>query len=299
MRLARGSGVFGLSAMRRELTVGRITLTRPFLYVPRTRLAATAAAAGLAAFDDPMNLDLRFLRARVRRAMPAIAGAGWNSARLTALAARMREIADGIDLDASHLLSVGVRTDRLGTARLDPAVFLDAPTDVRMRALGRLLMAVGGSDYMPRYKRLAALHEAMRLDPEQGRLKRTLGSVVMERHRGLFVLYRELGRHPTPPVRLTPGMTLRWDSRFDVSVKAAAPRGLTLGALAEGRRQTGAKPDYLPAAAFAAAPAVWSNGQVIAVPGVGWGRIVPVHVAPLLPSRLACPPLFPDFMSGG
>src|SRR5690606_37797987 len=41
MRLSRGSGVFGLAAMRPIVDLDGVALFRPFLAVPRDRLAAT------------------------------------------------------------------------------------------------------------------------------------------------------------------------------------------------------------------------------------------------------------------
>ncbi|MEQ9690973.1 MAG: tRNA lysidine(34) synthetase TilS, partial [Bauldia litoralis] len=54
MRLQRGSGVFGLAAMRRCVTSDGMAVFRPFLDIPQTRLVATTAAAGLVPVDDPM-----------------------------------------------------------------------------------------------------------------------------------------------------------------------------------------------------------------------------------------------------
>ena len=46
IRLQRGSGIFGLAAMRPLVETDGLTLFRPFLGIPRSRLAATTAVAG-------------------------------------------------------------------------------------------------------------------------------------------------------------------------------------------------------------------------------------------------------------
>ena len=71
--------------------------------------------------------------------------------------------------------------------------FRAAPAAVRARVVVRLLMAIGGGDYPPRFERLAALAEAMTA-PAGGRFKRTLAGCVVERRDGGFVFYREIGR---------------------------------------------------------------------------------------------------------
>ena len=108
MRLERGSGVFGLAAMRREIDLDGLVLFRPFLAVPRGRLAATTAAAGLAAHDDPMNADQRFHRVRVRQMLPALAEAGLDPAAIAATAARLARAADAIDAAVDALVAGAV-----------------------------------------------------------------------------------------------------------------------------------------------------------------------------------------------
>jgi len=71
IRMARGSGLAGLGAMRREIELDGVILLRPLLDVPKARLVATLQAIGLPYADDPSNRDPRFTRARLRAMMPA------------------------------------------------------------------------------------------------------------------------------------------------------------------------------------------------------------------------------------
>jgi tRNA(Ile)-lysidine synthase len=297
MRLQRGAGIFGLAAMRREVRAGRLALVRPFLGVPRARLAATAEAAGLTAVDDPMNADRRYLRARVRLLMPSIAAAGWDAARLAAFAKRMGEAAACVDDAATALLATAVATDALAMARLDPQLFAAAPADVRLRAVIRLLIAIGGEGYPPRFERLSALAGAIN-GGGAGPLKRTLAGVVVERRGGAFLLYRETGRKGLPSIALRKGFAGRWDHRFAFVAAPDLPGGLTLSGLGEeGRRMVGIRPDKVPAAAVAALPAVWKGSRLVAVPSLGWtaGTVSPVRLTAIVGERLMEPPLFPDF----
>jgi tRNA(Ile)-lysidine synthase len=74
MRLARGAGVRGLAGMRpRSITPGaHVRLVRPLLGWRRRELEQICSAAGLAPAADPGNLDERFERVRVRRALAAL-----------------------------------------------------------------------------------------------------------------------------------------------------------------------------------------------------------------------------------
>ena len=303
MRLERGAGVFGLAAMRREVTAGAIVIVRPFLDVPRARLAATAAAAGLEPVDDPMNRDPRFARARVRRVMPLLAAAGLDAALIARSAARLGEAAVAIDAAASALIGAAVTTDAMAVARLDPAAFAAAPEAVRQRALVRVLLAVGGDDYPPRRERGQRLATALAAH-RAGRFKRTLAGTVIEWRKPVFVVYRELGRDGLLTLPLRPGAEVAWDHRFAVRLGRGAPAGLTVGALGEaGRRLVGAAAGDAPAGALAGLPAIRKRGRILGVPPLGHvgrgGEGLAVTVRPLIEERLARPPLFPDFAAEG
>ncbi|MBI4598068.1 MAG: tRNA lysidine(34) synthetase TilS [Candidatus Omnitrophica bacterium] len=67
MRLLRGSGLLGLSAIPWQRTLDeRATIIRPLLDVWREDVLAYLEAEGLSHCEDPSNRDLRFLRNRIR-----------------------------------------------------------------------------------------------------------------------------------------------------------------------------------------------------------------------------------------
>jgi tRNA(Ile)-lysidine synthase len=300
LRLRRGAGVFGLAAMRPSLAVGDVTIVRPFLGVPRARLAATTVAAELTPVDDAMNSDPRFERTKVRRLLPTLAGEGLDPAMLAATALRLADAADAIDAAATLLLREAVAVDDLAVASLDLVPFARAPQEVRLRGLVRLLLAVGGDDYPPRYERLAALLDAIVAHDGARRFKRTLGGTVIEVRSGRFLFYREIGRARLPGVTVKPGFSGVFDRRFTVSVEEGGPAGLKLGLLGEeGRRSVGATAGAHPAGALAALPAFRRNGRIIAVPALGYGAGTPPATArQIVADRLARPPLFPDLAGG-
>jgi tRNA(Ile)-lysidine synthase len=304
LRLARGSGLFGLAAMRADIRAGSVTLLRPLLSLPRARLRATAEAAGLSPVEDPMNHDARFARARIRRAMPVLAGEGIDAAGLAATAGRLAGAAEAIDAAAAMLLAGAVTLGPFATAAIDPGPFLAAPSEIRRRAFVRLLLAIGGDPYPPRHERLAALLREVEFSGSHGRFKRTLAGTIIELRRGRFILYREVGRAGLPTLAVKSGFPGIWDGRFQVEVAGRAPRGLRLAALGEaGRRSASLRRDDLPAGALEALPAFWLGEKLLAVPKIGDFAGVPasfsVSARSILPRRLAEPPLFPDFLGSG
>lgn len=65
--LARGSGAASLGGMAPDRIEEGIRIVRPLLDVRRATTRAACAAEGLPVWEDPHNLDRRFLRVRVRQ----------------------------------------------------------------------------------------------------------------------------------------------------------------------------------------------------------------------------------------
>lgn len=266
MRLGRGSGLTGLAAMRRERPLGDgVTLHRPLLDMPKARLVATVEAAGLAAAEDASNSDMRFARARLRAAMPALAAAGIDGAGVAQAARRLARADDALAHYADALIASAARFDALGVASLDRPAFAAAPVEVRLRALGRILAGVSGSDWPPpRSERLEALDRAI---VEAAGFKRTLGGAVVAAAGAVATVMRESGRSSPPSIAVGPGDAGVWDGRFAFAIEKA-PAGLVIGPLgvadvgAVGRGRG-------PAAAWATLPALRVAGEIVAVPPAG------------------------------
>ncbi len=297
LRLKRGSGVFGLAAMRPAIDLGGVVVARPFLAVSRARLAATARTAGLEPIEDAMNADPRFDRVRVRQLLPRLADLGLDAAALSATAGRLADAADAIEQAASTFLTQSVEADRCAVAWLDVAGFASASRAVRLRALARIVMAVGGGDYPPRHDRLAALHDGIMERPPG--LKRTLAGTVAFAHGDRVAFFREAGRAGLPSVALRPGASGVFDHRFAYAVAADAPVGLTLAPVRLGGA-SGPPMAAIPTAARAVLPAVFRRGKALApspiaerFPSDSRGFVA---IRSILRERLDRPPAFPgDF----
>jgi tRNA(Ile)-lysidine synthase len=285
--------------MRPSTRAGAVTILRPFLGLTRSRLVATTAAAGLVTVDDPMNADPRFLRARIRRAMPLLAAFGLDPETLSATASRLRLAADAIESAASVAIARHVTIDGLAVVTLGRGLF-EEPEEVVRRVLARILMAIGGEPYPPRSERLGALLDAMR-NHAGGRFKRTLAGVIVERRGVQFVLYREIGRTGLDAMPLPPGRAITFDHRFRIEAGEALPEGLIVGALGEtGRLAIGVRGEAVPAGALVALPAIRRGTAILAVPSLGYGGLaLPLTVRALTAERIANPPGFPDFDADG
>jgi len=102
IRLAKGSGLDGLSCMRSaQPTEHGITLLRPLLDVSKEELIALARENSIPYVEDPTNKNEDYLRPRLRAAKAALEEEGLTAKRLATTAARMARARDALD-DLSH-----------------------------------------------------------------------------------------------------------------------------------------------------------------------------------------------------
>ena len=174
LRLARGSGLDGLAAMRAQAPwpvpgFPELSVARPLLGLGRDRLRAHLESLGQAWLDDPMNDDAAFDRVKIRKAQAALAQAGLSPARIAAAASHLARARESLEIVTEAVLARAARKwegARKGEARkgeeavlLDPAVLAAAPREVGLRALASLLMAVGRQAYRPRFESLERLFD--------------------------------------------------------------------------------------------------------------------------------------------
>jgi tRNA(Ile)-lysidine synthase len=133
MRLARGSGVKGLAAMRRRSIASgaHVRLVRPLLGWRRSELEAICSHAGLEPVRDPSNDDEQFERVRVRRSLGELS---WLDAGAVARsAAHLAEADDALKWAADNewRRAVDEHRDRISYR---PG---DAPAEIVRRIVAR------------------------------------------------------------------------------------------------------------------------------------------------------------------
>lgn len=231
-RLARGSGVRGLSAMAPMREVDGLLLFRPFLDVPRARLAATLAARGVVAVEDPSNRDPRHERARLRLAADLFAAHGLTRERLVATAAAMARASQAIEAAVDALFARAGTIHPLGFARIDADTFAAEHAEIRLRLLSRLIGLFGDAIHGPRLDAVEAIDAA--LTSAGGTVVRTLGGVRIERRRGSLWFAPEAGR--TTSIVLAPGLRRRFGGWLFERARGDGP-AIEIGPLGETERR--------------------------------------------------------------
>ena len=163
LRLARGSGVDGLSAMRAVVpypqdTFSTLTLVRPLLDIEREALQAYLIGRGQTWLDDPMNFDPRFARVKIRNAWPALEAIGLSKGRVADAAAHLARAREALDAASAAVLRRSCRLEG-ANALIDPAALTNAPRELGLRAMAQVLMTVSRNPYRPRFERLERLFD--------------------------------------------------------------------------------------------------------------------------------------------
>ncbi|WP_195818566.1 tRNA lysidine(34) synthetase TilS [Roseobacter sp. MH60115] len=261
MRLARGAGVDGLSAMTpRRLSRG-ITWIRPLLGITRADLRHDLQSRGATWLEDPSNDDRRFSRVRMREALKVLTPLGIDAQALGQVAFNMARARDALGWQA-FLEARRIARIEAGAVRIDWRAYRTLPDEIARRILLSALRWISGSDYAPRRRPVLALIEALK----QG-TGGTVDGCQAWRDRDALWIFREY-----QPVRdVTCPLDAIWDGRWHVQGGLADER-LHIAALgADGLDQL---PDWRgtgrPREVLRVTPAVWRGTDLVAAPMAGF-----------------------------
>lgn len=224
MRLARGSGVDGLAAMRPVSDRDGIAVLRPLLDVGKQQITDLLLERGVAWIDDPSNESLAFERVRVRAVQASRQRLGLTDAALALTARRLARAVDALEDATANAISQSASSQPfigLGGFAL-PTEPASLSEEILIRLLDRVLRVCGGTP-------LAGVAQA----PGLGSVERlaaslaapdfpgaTLARCQLTWIRGRIVIHREAKRRALPTLRLEPGKGEIWDGRFRVQAFA-------------------------------------------------------------------------------
>ncbi len=158
MRLARGSGVEGLSGMASGMIWNGVHFKRPLLRTRRDALRDWLRERDLAWVDDPTNDDLSYDRVKAREALGVLEPLGITIEGLVATSDRLARQRKVLESAAEDLTDDAVRIVD-GTAVLDRNTLRNAVPDTAMRVHASVLQQIGGNRYRPRFRALQPLYD--------------------------------------------------------------------------------------------------------------------------------------------
>ena len=274
MRLRRGSGVEGLSAMqavRAGPGRGAMRIVRPCLGMGREELRHYLRTLRGGWVEDPTNEDPRYERARIRRLRGLLAEEGMDTGALAGTAQRMARAREALRARAAQVWGeIGQEVRAAGDVLIDRDGFAGIERDTQLRILAGALQYVASAAYRPRAEPLEALLDRL-LAGGGG----TLHGCETRAEKARLRVFRELSAlGPSPADAGT------WDGRWRI---APPEPGLTVAPLDEaGWRQVSERAEgALPFHAARSLPALWRGVTLVACDALGVGPGATATLAPL------------------
>jgi tRNA(Ile)-lysidine synthase len=232
MRLARGSGAEGLSAMQAGVRRLGVLWLRPMLGVRRAALRDLLRVEAVDWIEDPSNEDTRFDRVKARHALAHLAPLGIDADGLARTALHLQRQRRVLERAMDDLARRARRWGPLGEVWLDVAAMAEDEPDTGLRLLADSLVRVSGAPYRPRFRALSGVYEALLAGSA---VQTTLSGCLIRPDAGpdtcTVLICREPGAcGPSQPLT---GRQTVWDHRWRVEVSGAWPASARLGDLGE------------------------------------------------------------------
>ena len=279
LRLARGSGLDGLSGMAPVAPFPlpefpELRIARPLLGFSHKQLMRTLIQVHQPWIDDPSNTNERFARVQIRNAMKALEPAGLTTDRIAAATTHLRRAREAIEANVAHLIAT-IDLTSWGYALAAADKFAAAPREVALRALAKLIEVIGGGEYPPRFEQTEAALDW--LISNAGPKGRTLGGCRLARRDAKTILLareESLLAKEDPIATLEPGASCVWDRRFALTLSRSAAGPLDVRRLGPAGLkkavEAAAMPAIEPRRIAAALPGFWSGTRLISAPSIGF-----------------------------
>ncbi|MGJ8621665.1 MAG: tRNA lysidine(34) synthetase TilS [Yoonia sp.] len=259
MRLARGSGVDGLAAMRPATRRDGIPVLRPLLGLRREELRQYLRDHAIAWCDDPSNKDPRFDRIKARDMAARLEELGLTPKRVLQTIDHMQAAQRSLDAAATQFARAHVRQEA-GDLILAPAAFDLGREDVPRRVFAAAIGWIGQQTQRPRFDSLRAAAASA----QSAQATTLAGCVLAPQNDGSLRLMREAAA--TTPAAGSGSVV--WDKRWRITGPATGV--FTVKALGQaiadcpGWRETGH-----PRKSLLASPAIWIDDVFVAAPLAG------------------------------
>jgi tRNA(Ile)-lysidine synthase len=193
IRLAKGSGLDGLSGMRSVQILDEDKyIVRPLLDAAKADLIGICDGNNIAYVNDPTNENQNYLRPRLRAAKDILEEEGLSAKRLSVTAKRLLRAREALEDLAEDLFSDALKEKREGGFVLDHALLKNSHEELVLRVVLHAMDQLRpDSDYGPRMEKAETLLERILHDPAFNGA--TLGGCIfaMDRKHGTVWIGKE------------------------------------------------------------------------------------------------------------
>ena len=185
IRLSRGSGVQGLSAMNSLSNLNNnIKIFRPFLSVSKKDLIFIANKVFGTYIKDPSNNDDKFLRSNVRKLLPILTKHGISNDQIIKSINNLKSSSKTLNVYFKEVFKKIVKKNGKKTL-LKKRILFSLNEDIQLRILGFVIRSLNKSDYPPRSKKV--LNALKFLNKYEDIKYRLGGCLITTRNNYIFV----------------------------------------------------------------------------------------------------------------
>jgi tRNA(Ile)-lysidine synthase len=258
IRLAKGSGLKGLTGMQGKVATDFGYILRPLLTIDSQDLKDTLQKAEQPYMKDPSNENEDFTRIRWRKILPLLEAEGLNSTTFQETLDRLNHAQKLIDQQITRLFEQYVTLSPHGYAILTKNTLEESP-EAFEEILKRVLTILGTRAYPVRRQ---ALHRAM--DAMTAGNSLTLGGCqILDKAKEWWIV-----REPaavSDDINATQPGAYDWDDRFSVEVTKAPCRISALGekGLQKMSQETKKSLKAIPHIVLQTLPALWQGDDLL------------------------------------
>ncbi len=258
MRVARGSGLDGLSGMRGWKAEGELTWLRPFLTCRRHDLRDYLKQRGIRWVDDPSNEDEGFERVRMRNALAVLEPLGLTPEKIWEVCFHLRDVGLELDLRAEAAFKESCHEIAGDLIFPNESISLSGlGHETRRRMLVAGLMWVSGADYPPRRTAVSSLYVGV----TKSETHTLHGCVITSGDEVRITREFNAVKHLATPT------TALWDGRWQLEGPHAPD--LEIRPLGEAVKDTPWRETGMPRQSLLASPAIWRGETLVAAPVAG------------------------------
>ncbi len=260
LRLASGSGLDGLSGMKKKVMRGGVVLLRPLLRFPKERLKATLIAVDQTWVEDSSNQSLQFFRGRFRTFLEE---EGLSQQRLLHSMEKLQLDRDFIQESLHSALKTTVKVHEEGYISLHRNSFETLHPALTQRLLPFLMQWFSEKKYPPRSALIRGVLEKLK-----GSSSFTAGGIYWVPQREDVLLLREISVLPEKMPLSSLQEPVLWDHRFwiDPRLKDHVPEGTILAPLGLAHGLKKEIHSSIPSCVWPTLPAFWIKGKVASIP---------------------------------
>ena len=189
LRMARGSGLKGLTSLGKNSEFSKIKLVRPLIAVPKKSLEKLALLVFEKFIKDPSNENNDFARVRVRKILKMFHQEGLETKKIDLTIKNLKSASNALDFYAKNNIKQNTTyLEKTKSYFINKKFFLN-PEEVLIRSITMILKKLSGRYYAPRGRKISRL--ILLMSSQNKAQKTTLGGCVFEKIHETVVINKE------------------------------------------------------------------------------------------------------------